>query len=178
MFMNRKERQNKFKIGIEYLQQTGFNLIIQSSVGKLVFKPGSFIENKEKETLSIPYTLMRSDGVTYNLSEKLRKRYQVSTEVDLKRLTRICAILITDFNGPDSDDTPKVLFTNLRTFMREKSNHTGWEIILALKTFDNLLGFRKQGMFVEYSNLAGILNTHFNLWKELEPFSTYIQELD
>lgn len=173
MFMNRKERQNKFKIGIEYLQQTGFNLTIQASVGKLVFKPGSFIENREKETLSLPYTIKRSDGVIYTLDETLRKRYQVSTEVDLQRLARICAILITDFNGPENDDTPSVLFKSLRTFMREKSNHTGWEIIIALQTLDNLLGFRKQRKFTEYSNLAGILNTHFNLWKELKPFSTF-----
>lgn len=171
--MNRKERQNKFKIGIDYLQQTGFNLIVQLSIGNLVFKPGSFFENMEKETLSLPYALKRSDGVIYTLSETLRKRYQVSTEVDLQRLARICAILITDFNGPESDDTPKILLKNLRTFMREKSNRTGWEIIIALQTLDNLLGFRKQRKFTEYFNLAGILNTHFGLWKELEPFSTF-----
>ena len=171
--MNRKERQKKFKIGIEYLQQTGLNLIVQTSISKLVFKPGSIIENKEEETLSLPYTVKKHLGGIYNLSETLRKRYQVSTEVDLQRLVRICAILITDFNGPESDDTPKVLFKSLRTFMREKSNHTGWEIVIALQTLDNILGFRKQRKFAEYYNLAGILNTHFNLWKELEAFSTF-----
>ncbi len=171
--MKRRERQKKFKIGIDYLQQTNLNLIVQSSMARLVFKPGSFIEDKEKETLLLPYTVKSPDGVTYNLSETLRKRYQVTTEVDLQRLTRICAILITDFNGPDRDDTPKILFKNLRVFMREKSNRTGWEIVIALQTLDNILGFRKQRKFTEYYNLACILNTHYNLWKELKPFSTF-----
>ena len=176
--MNRKERFNKYKIGIEYLQKTGLDLIVQSSLGKLVFQPGSIIEDKEKETLSLPYTLKRDDGVTYSLSEILRKRYQISTEVDFQRLTRICAIFITDFNGPESDDTPEVLFKNLRTFMREKSNHTSWEIQMALQTLDNILGFRKQRKFTEYHDLAWILNIHFTLWKERETFSGYTIEED
>ena len=142
--MKRKERQKKFKIGMNYLQRAGLNLIIQSSSGRLVFKPGSFFENKEKETLASPYTIKRSDGVTYTLSEKLKERFQLSTEVDLQRLARICAILITDFSGPSSDDTPKILLKRLRTFMREKSNRTGWEITLALQTLEDILGYRRQ----------------------------------
>ena len=171
--MKRKERQKKFQIGIDYLKKTGLNLIVQSSLGRLVFEPGSFFEDKEKETLAIPYSIKRSDGVTYTLSEKLRERYQLSTEVDLQRLARVCAVLVTDFNGPDKDDTPEVLLKRLRTFMKEKSNRTGWEITLALETLDDILGYKKQRKSTEYYHLAWILNIHFNLWKELDPFSTF-----
>ncbi|MBD3191146.1 MAG: hypothetical protein GF308_10900 [Candidatus Heimdallarchaeota archaeon] len=168
--MKRRERRKRFKIGIDYLQQTGLNLFIQSSLGRLVFEPGSFFDTKEEELLSRPYSLKRSDGVTYTLSEKLRERYQLSTMVDLQRLVRICAILVTNFNGPTSDDTPKVLFERLRTYMREKSNRTGWEIIEALQTLDDILGYRKQRKRSEYYHLAWILNIHHHLWKEREPF--------
>ena len=172
--MNHKERRKRFQIGIDYLEKTGLDLIVQSGFGRLVFKPGSLFENKEKETLSIPITAKERYGiVTYTLSEDLRQRFQITTEVDLQRLVRACAILITDFNGPEKDDTPDVLFKRLRTFMKEKSNRTGWEIHMALLTIDDILGYRKKRKDREYYDLAWILNIHHNLWKERAPFETF-----
>ncbi|MBN1329767.1 MAG: hypothetical protein JXA54_09865 [Candidatus Heimdallarchaeota archaeon] len=171
--MKQKERQKRFKIGIDYLQQSGLNLFIQSSFGKLVFTPGSFIENKEKEFLTKPYSIIGPSGVIYKLSEELSRRYQLFTEVDLQRLVRICAILITDFNGPENEDTPEILFKRLRKYMREKSNRTGWEIGIALRTLDDILGYRKERTHTEYYHLSWILNIHYNLWKEREPFEQF-----
>jgi len=172
--MKQKDRQKRFKIGLEYLQRTGLNLFIQSSFGKLSFAPGSFFDNKEKETLAIPYTVKQIGEPSYTLNDELRKRFQLITEVDLQRLARICAILITDFNGPETDDTPEVLFKGLRAFMKEKSNRTGWEINMALLTLDDtILGNRLLKNNSEYYYLAWILNVNYNLWKERKPFENF-----
>ncbi|MFW9923298.1 MAG: hypothetical protein ACFFDW_08450 [Candidatus Thorarchaeota archaeon] len=172
--MKRKERLTRFKVGIAYLEKTGLNLFVNtSSFGRISFEPGSYFENKEKETLPIPFSVKSREGIIYNLSEELRKRYQISTEVDLQRLVRICAILTTDFEGPVSDDTPDILFKNLRIFMKEKSNRTGWEITQSLITLGDILNYRKERSFSEYYHLAWILNLNYNLWKEREPFESY-----
>ncbi|HUT82624.1 MAG TPA: hypothetical protein VMZ29_15620 [Candidatus Bathyarchaeia archaeon] len=172
--MKQKERQKRFKIGLEYLQRTGLNLFIQSSFGRLSFAPGSFFENKEKEILTKPYSVRRLGEPSYTLNDEFRKRFQLTTEVDLQRLARACAILITDFNGPESDDTPEILFKRLRTYMRERSNRTGWEIKMALITLDDtILGNRLLKSESEYYYLAWILNVNYNLWKEREPFENF-----
>ncbi len=174
MIMKQKDRQKRFKIGLEYLMRTGLNLYVQSSFGRLSFAPGSFYENREKETLPTPYSVHEIGEPTFTLNDEFRKRFQLITEVDLQRLVRVCAILITDFNGPESDDTPDVLFKRLRTFMKEKSNRTGWEIRLALMTLDDtILRNRLLKNDSEYYFLARLLNVNYKLWVERKPFENY-----
>ncbi len=177
--VKRKERQKRFKVGLGYLKQAGLDLRVESSLGVLTFKPGSVFEDKAEEGLPDPFIVKRRDGIEFSLSKELRERYQISTDVDLQRLVRACAILITDFAGPSTKDHRKYLFEQLRTYMRERSNRTGWEIMQALKTLDDFLGEKNRKDNSEYYNLAWILNVRYHLWKERGEFEdTTVDNLD
>ena len=165
--MKKKERRKLHEVGVSYLKKTGLNLIKWTSFGKMTFQPGSIFENKEEETLPIPYSIKLNNGVVYSLNSKLRKRYQISTEVDLQRIIRICSILVTNFNGPDEEDTPRTHRERIRNWITDTPSgidRIGFHMVMALHSLDEILGFKKHFDFGINFELVNILRVQYKLW--------------
>ena len=165
--MKKKERRKLHEVGVSYLQKTSLNLIEWTSLGKVTYQPGSFFDNKEKETLSVPYSIKLNNGVVYSLHEKLRQRYQISTEIDLQRILRVCSILVTNFNGPDEKDTPKNHRERIREWIKDTPSgidRIGFHMVMALHSLDEILGFKKHFDFGINFELVNILRVQYKLW--------------
>lgn len=174
-----KETRKTHETGLKYLQKAGLNLLVVSSSGKLTFQPGSAFEDIKKETLPKPYVIKEKyTPREYKLDEELRKRYSIRTEVDLYRLMRICSIIITAFNGPEEQDTPKAHVKRLRDWIKENCFEDGvWVIYMALTSFEKQIGYRKELEIGLYFDLAHILGKFFKLWKN-DPFHNPYKNID
>ncbi|HUU78092.1 MAG TPA: hypothetical protein VMX55_07065 [candidate division Zixibacteria bacterium] len=164
------------KVGVEYLEKTGLDLIVWTSFGKATLQPGSAFENIEKEKLPTPYSIKLNNGVIYTLNENLQKRYQITTEVDLQRILRICSILVTNFQGPEEEDSPKNHREGIRQWIKDQSSgidRIGFHMVMALHTLDEILGYKKHFDFSENFSFVNILRVLYKLWLNdpLEEFS-------
>ena len=118
-------------IGKEYLKKAGTNEFIITRRKKKFFEPGSAYKNAKKEKL--PKEFFTKEYGNLSLSEEFIKHFQITQLVDMARLLRAISILLTNFNGPESEDFRK--------------NHTD-------RLFFHLM--MKPGLFAE-DDLAGAL---------------------
>ena len=58
------------------------------------------------------------------------ERYNITTEVDLERLVRMCSIILTNFTGPDKDESPKKHFQRLVDRLKEEPGNAEREVAM------------------------------------------------
>lgn len=154
------EAIERYKVGIEYLKSTGFDLYMFEVFASVVFKPGSFFEDSS-EILPQPY---KHKAGTVSL--EFMKRYNVTTEVDLHRMARICSIILTNFNGPKDQDDPKNHRERLRNRFSTESNKEECEVhmVQAFLILDRIMGLEKALPIQDLYEVVRVLGSVFSFW--------------
>ena len=92
------DRTKKYKLGLEYLKKSGFDLPVIPTFARLVYKEHSYFDEK-KQNLPKPYKIAGNV-----LSADFMNHYSIITKVDLARYLRIVAIILAHFQGPKDND--------------------------------------------------------------------------
>ena len=154
-----------FEIGKKYLKKAGTNLVLTNQGMKVVMEPGSAYEDVVKEKLPEKFFI---EGLNkeISLSKDFIKEYQLTHRVDLDRLMRGCSILITKFNGPESDDHPKIHHKRLfEHFMITQGILAEGETSAAIMEFGKVRKLKlKKIKNEDYIVAAQILGDFYKIW--------------
>ena len=124
MTLTLDDAMKKYKPGIDYLKSTGLDLLLVTQFIRTVMQPGSLYES-ESEILAKPFTTSKG-----SMSIEFMERYSISTEVDLERLVRMASIILTNFTGPDEEESPKKHFQRLVTRLKEETGNMEREVAM------------------------------------------------
>ncbi|MFX0096906.1 MAG: hypothetical protein ACFE7E_04015 [Candidatus Hodarchaeota archaeon] len=180
----------EYEKGINYLKQTGTNLMLQlpalkldskgkailDSEGKPQFDPKGkpkfvsvgpgFVFFADKPELSRPYKIDVPDGRTFQLSPEFMDVFKIKRESDLMRILRSCSIILTNFTGPLEQDMFGTHVDRLRSWIGKGNWKKGIDgLLAALPIIEILMGSQKpQFDAKEYGDAAIILAVRFGLW--------------
>lgn len=164
-----------FDKGKAYLKKAGTDVFAIVGGVKMVFSPGSAYEDINKEKLPEKYTI---DGLKkeYSFSKAFKKHFKVTHHVDMERLLRASSILITNFEGPESEDNMK---KHLERLFFHFSVQTGTICVQnvsdALMAFGEILKIKKRPEITlqEYDDAARIIGHYFKLWNYDNPIDAF-----
>lgn len=159
-----------FVKGINYIKKAGTNVVLNTGGIKMVMQPGSAYDDIKKEKL--PESFFIDDiGIAVSFSKNFIKEYKVTHKVDLDRLMRACSILLTQFEGPETEDTPKKLHEKLFFALSAYQNYEAEQaLIAALKTFGDILQVKhKKISEIDYLNAIRIINQIYKFYSYNEP---------
>ncbi len=126
---------DEYAEGIAYLQETGLDLYIPNPIGGMVFKPGSYFEDVEKENVPKPAKIGQG-----RLSIVFMDRFNISTTVDLSRMVRAVSIILTSFTGPREQDSPRNHQARLKEFIHADLDKCKREVFSAFLGIEKVLG--------------------------------------
>jgi len=125
-------------------------------------------------TLPQPYGLKTQDGQMVYISNNFMKRFQVTTEYDLRRIIRNSSILISNFSGPKEQDNFKIHYERLRNILSiiTKNNQNDslntssiLQFTASLMVIDTLLPHNSDALTAEEFYVASlIIGSKYNLF--------------
>ncbi|MBN1683700.1 hypothetical protein JW865_09135 [Candidatus Bathyarchaeota archaeon] len=156
---------NFFTKGINYLRKAGTDVVLVTSGIRMVMQPGSAYDDIKKEKL--PESFFIDDiGMAVSFSKAFKKYYKVSHRIDLDRLMRACSILLTQFEGPETDDNPKKLHERLFFALAAYQPYEAEQALMdAVKTFGDILKVHhKKISEIDYLNAVRIINQIYKFY--------------
>lgn len=167
--MPKKNPWKEYKKGVKYLKKTGTVLYLKLPPGgKYEFiqaGPGFAKKDKKKETLPRPFTLKTADGKAIKISTSLMDRLKIITEMDLDRVMRCCAIILTNFTGPQDQDILPMHQTRLQQWIAKDVKNRQQEFVGSIMMLDSIESSSQQLLPVnDYYEAATILGHIFKLW--------------
>lgn len=154
-----------FDKGITYLKKAGTDVIAIVGGIKMVFSPGSAYDDIKKEKLPEKF-LIEGLKKEYRFSDGFKKHFKVTHHVDMERLLRACSILLTNFEGPESDDNMKNHHQRLFFhFSMDTATLSIGNMGKALATFGEILKIKKKPKLIskDYEDAARIIGHYFKL---------------
>ena len=160
------DERSSYTTGIEYLKKTGLDLIVQLNFIRIPFKPGSYLQDKTKETLRKPYGIISPSKEVFSLSVAFMDRFKISTVVDMNRMIRACSIILTNFDGPGEYDDIDYHIENLREMLScESIDNVPKLMLMALHIIEEIIGIKKEPLpEIDYQKAVNVLNVYFKLW--------------
>jgi hypothetical protein len=166
---------SRYKIGLNYLKNSDFNIKVKSDFMILNFQKHSYFGEK-KENLAIPYQLAGN-----KLSAEFMKHYDIITKVDLARYLRICAVILTSFQGPNENDHLDFHIFALQQTHGKSTPENEEAIMKAMLEYDKEFGKKKKLPKEDYIAFARILNYFWKIFeppKGMEPIDPIVDDVD